>query len=390
MEHPPAQPAAPTQPRTAVLLLLTLAVAFLGLFAAGVLSLGHLLDLPIPCGPSAGCATVAAHPASKFLGIPIAYFGVGAWLTLLALIVCRAPGWMLLCFSGLGTLISGGLLAYSKIVIQATCPWCVTSGLSMTTVFVLALLLWRRNSGPLPPLHFSWSWGLGLVTAIGLGAQAGQMQRTALAPPVPARLLADLTAADLVDPAKSLGSEQAAVTVVMFADLWCPACRATYAKLVAYQRAQPEQVRLVFRHLPLWQIRGHEFSGTAAALSEMAGEQEKFWTFVELIHLQRAPLQKEGYLTLMERLGFDRAEIEERFENPDDPAIARVQEDMALAERLGVSATPTFLVLVKGHPPVSANQRTLPLILNSPVVLQRLLKSAAQKAAQAAKADTDS
>ena len=50
-------------------------VAFGGLFAAGVLSAGHILKLPVPCGSSSGCVAVASDPSSRFAGIPIAFFG---------------------------------------------------------------------------------------------------------------------------------------------------------------------------------------------------------------------------------------------------------------------------------------------------------------------------
>jgi hypothetical protein len=55
-------------------------ISFMGLFAAATLSLGYVLDLPVPCGGSNGCASVAAHSSSKLLGVPIAFFGVATYL----------------------------------------------------------------------------------------------------------------------------------------------------------------------------------------------------------------------------------------------------------------------------------------------------------------------
>jgi hypothetical protein len=46
--------------------------------------------------------------------------------------------------------------------------------------------------------------------------------------------------------------------------------------------------------------------------------------------------------------------------------------DEELTERLGINQTPTFILLVAGQQPISANQRALPRLLNSPVVLTRL------------------
>src|SRR6266700_42950 len=61
-------------------------VAFGGLFAAGVLSAGHILNLPVPCGSDSGCVAVASDPSSRFAGIPIAFFGVVAYITIVFLL----------------------------------------------------------------------------------------------------------------------------------------------------------------------------------------------------------------------------------------------------------------------------------------------------------------
>jgi predicted DsbA family dithiol-disulfide isomerase len=67
----------------------------------------------------------------------------------------------------------------------------------------------------------------------------------------------------------------------------------------------------------------------------------------------------------MTRLGFDPQEVERRLNDPNDPAILRVQEDMALAERLGITATPTFLVSIEEKDPVIADFRRLVRIINA-------------------------
>jgi uncharacterized membrane protein len=110
-------------------LLMALLVAFGGLFAAGVLSLGHILDLPVPCGGSRGCAAVAAHPRSKVIGVPIAYFGIAAYIAIIVLLAqCklgRRGRSTLLTFTAAGAGTSLLLLLYSRSVIGATCHWCV-------------------------------------------------------------------------------------------------------------------------------------------------------------------------------------------------------------------------------------------------------------------------
>jgi protein-disulfide isomerase/uncharacterized membrane protein len=364
----------------ALLALATLVAALAGLFFAAILGAGHVLDLPIPCGKSRGCMAVAMHPSSKLFGVPIAFFGAGAYLAILFLLAhASSVRWTrtaLVAMAGLGTAISLALLIYSQRVIGATCWWCVGSGASMTSVFVLVVLLGRLGTAPV--YRPAVIWGLAVLTAAAIGLQAGRMQVAALRPPVPASRLADLTVEEAVDQFKSLGRAEAPVTVVMFADLWCPACRGVFGSLLKYQLANPAGVRLVYRHLPLWGLRGHETSRAAAALAEIAAERGRFWPFVQAVHGHRRQLDRAGYLELMGRLGLEAGAIEARLDDPNDPAIARVLRDEAFAERLGVDATPTFLVLAAGRPAVSANSRTLAGVLNSPAVQAALLRTASE------------
>jgi protein-disulfide isomerase len=371
---------------TAVRLPLTsgmLIVAFIGLFAAGVLGTAHVLDLPIPCGRSGGCATVALHPSSRLLGIPIALFGAGAYLTILFLLgratLTRRVRFAFTGLAGTGTIISAGLLLYAHTVIRATCPWCLVSGAAMTLLFISALLLLRHRepvAGPRP----AWVWSLAFVTAVALGVQAGVMKKQSVAPPVSARLLAKYNDTHLVDPAKSLGPATAPVTIIEFADLCCWACQMSYDSLLKYQQANPAGVRLVLRHVPLWQIRGHRFSRAAAAVGEMMAEEGRFWPFVAEVFPRHNQITRDLLLEVVKKLGADPQQIESRLADANDPAIARVLRDEALAEELGIHQTPTFIVLIAGQQPISATQRTLSQLLNSPLVMSLVAEAAANAA----------
>jgi protein-disulfide isomerase len=210
-------------------------------------------------------------------------------------------------------------------------------------------------------------WGLAILTAMAIGLQAGAMQREATRPPISAERLAAVPVSELIDEAKSIGSSTAPVTIVVFADFWCPACRVTHASLVNFARTNPGGVRLAYRHMPLW-----EASAAAAALSEIAAEAGQFWPFAAAMNAPLPPLRAEDFLNLMRRLGLDAEAAEARISDPEDPAVARVMADMRVAERLGVRTTPTFIVLIEGQPPRSANHITLPMIINSPAVQVRL------------------
>jgi protein-disulfide isomerase/uncharacterized membrane protein len=360
-------------------------VTFAGLFAAATLSLGHLLDFPVPCGGGGGCESVAAHPSSKFFGVPVAFVGVAAYLLfLLQLQQSRSSPRAragLLAASGCGAAASAALLFYSWLVIGATCAWCLVSGAAMGFLFLGAVWQWAlaRRASP------AWMPRRGLIrllvllTTVGLGLQAGMMRRSALRAPVSAERMAGVSEFELLSGAASLGPVGAPITIVMFTDFWCPGCRVMHQSLSDFQKANPTGVRLAYRHLPLWNLPGHEFSGTASALAEMASETGRFQGFSEALLARERPMGRADYLGLMSRLGFDPAQIESRMADPEDPALVRVRGDMALAARLGIRTTPSFIVMVEGAPPVSADQRTLPAILNSEPVLRHLVIASAAR-----------
>lgn len=362
---------------TRMLLHCGLVAAFLGLFAAAVLSIAHVLKIPVPCGGSSGCLTVAEHPSAKVLGVPIAFFGVGFFLAQIGLLIQpsahRRARILSVGLAAAGVAISAVLLIYAQRVIGATCAWCIASACAMVAILVagVSILCARPVTwSPRPRMI----WALGFLTAVAIGAQTAYMQRIALIPPVPAERLARVPVAELLEPGKTLGQPTAAVTVIVFADFLCPSCKSELGSLVKYQQEHPNAVRLVYRHLPLAEIRGHEFSRAAAALSEIAAEQGKFWQFVEAVHRARTLLKREDYLAIMQRLGFDAAVVEARLNDSSDVAITRVRRDIALAEQLEINATPSFILQVSTHAPISANQRTISRILNSTEVVSLLAK----------------
>jgi protein-disulfide isomerase/uncharacterized membrane protein len=333
--------------------------------------MGHLLNLPMPCGASSGCAAVAAHPSSMLFGIPIAFFGVAFYLTLLFLtarpVVERRGRLAVAGLTGLGTLISAGLLHHSHANIGAICTWCAASGAITALLFLLSLVALR--TGRLGGCRPAFTWALIFLLAMGLGVQVGAMQRASLDPSIDTAALAAVAPAELAAGLKSLGEAEAPLTIVEFGDLACPGCGAVHGSLTSYQAANPRGVRLVFRHQPLALLKGHHLSGAAAAVGEIAAEQGAYWKFAHRIYGANQPLSGKLLLETAESLGLDPAEVERRIADPNDPALLRLQQDIDLAEALGVEATPTFVLILQGHPPRATTTRGLERFLNSPPVL---------------------
>jgi uncharacterized membrane protein len=80
----------------------------------------------------------------------VAAFGIAGYLALLALSVMaaalggRSLMWGIVGVSGIGVLVSAFLVYLQIAVIGAICSWCVLSAFTMTSIFILSVLLVRK------------------------------------------------------------------------------------------------------------------------------------------------------------------------------------------------------------------------------------------------------
>ncbi|MGQ0765096.1 MAG: vitamin K epoxide reductase family protein [Gemmatimonadota bacterium] len=135
----------------------TLALAGVGVATYLTLySLGALGELA--CG-SGGCETVQASRWSNFIGLPVAAWGLGFYITLFVVaMVSTRPGFeesagmsnVMLVLTAWGFLFSGWLTWIELGVLKAICRYCVVSALIVTAAFAVSLLEWRelRRSEP--------------------------------------------------------------------------------------------------------------------------------------------------------------------------------------------------------------------------------------------------
>jgi len=160
-----------------------------------------------------------------------------------------------------------------------------------------------------------------------------------------------------VDGAPAKGPEDAAVTLVEFSDFQCPFCRRVTPTLEQIRETYGDEVRLVFKHLPL---TIHPKAPAAHAAAEAAHRQDRFWEMHDRIFENQGDMSEAAYRTYAEEIGLDL----ERFERDRRSAEVRqrVQADAAEAARLGVTGTPTFFVNgreISGAKPFAAFQRLI-------------------------------
>ncbi len=126
--------------------------------------------------------------------------------------------------------------------------------------------------------------------------------------------------------------------VVEFADFECPACRASFDAMNVPGQASPA-VTLAFFHVP---GEGHHTAFPAAVAAEAAGRQGKFWEMYSLLFATEDTITEQYLLSCGRGIGLDIKRFRKDYK---DPALsALVRQDKRLAEQIGITRTPTFLV----------------------------------------------
>lgn len=146
-------------------------------------------------------------------------------------------------------------------------------------------------------------------------------------------------------PAK--GAPNAKVTIVEFSDYQCPFCarfhRSTLPQLQT-EYIDTGKVRHVFRNMPLEAIHPHAFKAHEAALC--AEDQGKYWPMHDQLFANQRALAPEALVGHAKAVGLDMAAFQKCLDSGKH--AARIREDLAEAERLGLGGTPAFLIGVSG------------------------------------------
>ncbi len=173
---------------------------------------------------------------------------------------------------------------------------------------------------------------IGLVWAVSLGPE-----------PFSSTSEAGLSFNDDNDP--SLGPGDSKVTVRLFSDLQCPACKAAEPGVKHALQAYAGRVRFIWDDFPL--VNAHKNARAAANAARCAEEQGKFWEFREQLYSAQdewaelaAPsetfssfagklgMNKDAFSVCLAKATYDR----------------KVSDDMAEGDANHVDATPTYFI----------------------------------------------
>ena len=146
-----------------------------------------------------------------------------------------------------------------------------------------------------------------------------------------------------VDPQRDhvRGPADAPVTLVEYGDFQCPYCGEAYPVVRELQERFGDQLRFVFRHMPLPDL--HPRAPFAAEAAEAAAVQGRFWEMHDRLFEHRLELDDSDLREHAEEVGVpdsDRFDAELR----EGAHTARVDEDYRSGAQSGVPSTPRFFV----------------------------------------------
>lgn len=127
----------------------SVALAVLGVAVSVYMTVYKLTSNESMCLGSGDCSTVNASSYSEIFGIPVAVVGIAGYLAILALLLLETYRGQFFAEHGplavFGLAVGGfGFTLYlvyiEAFILRAWCPFCVTSQITMTVLFIFSII----------------------------------------------------------------------------------------------------------------------------------------------------------------------------------------------------------------------------------------------------------
>jgi protein-disulfide isomerase len=138
-----------------------------------------------------------------------------------------------------------------------------------------------------------------------------------------------------------LGNPQGNVTMVEFFDYNCGFCKHALSDMLDLLKTNPD-LKFVLKEFPVLGDGSVQAAHVAVAARMQDSTGKKYIEFHQKLLGGRGPADKTRALAVAKEVGFDMARIEKDMDS--DEVKKTIDEDMKLADALGVSGTPTYVV----------------------------------------------
>jgi len=136
------------------------------------------------------------------------------------------------------------------------------------------------------------------------------------------------------------GPANAPVTIVEFSDFQCPPCGESRALVKQVLAAYPNDVKLVYKTLPLVSIHPNALGAAKAAVA--AGKQGKFWEMHDVLYENQDALDADKLPDYAAKAGLDVERWKRDMASPE--VQQQIGAEMREARDNGIDSTPTFIV----------------------------------------------
>jgi protein-disulfide isomerase len=264
------------------------------------------------------------------------------------------------------TFVIGVLLAASTSALLAQSPTSQpksaappSAAVSEATVdsFLKQMFGWNQDlTWKIAEIKPAEAAGFTEVTAVFNTPQGQQVFRVYVTPDQKFAMTGDMVpfGADPFAPARAIlkeasgpthGPSDAAVTIVEFGDLECPACKAAQPQLTKLLTEEPK-LKLIFQNFPLESL--HKWALLGAKYGDCVGQQgnEQVFKFIATVY------EHQGEITADTADAMLKGYAKDTGANPETVTACvakpetekRVRESLALGNKLGVNSTPTFFI----------------------------------------------
>jgi len=143
----------------------------------------------------------------------------------------------------------------------------------------------------------------------------------------------------------SKGAQDAAITIVEFGDLECPACKQAQPNINKLMEEEPK-ARLIFQNFPLEQL--HKWALMGAKYVDCLGRQNNdvAWKFISLVYDHQDDINERNVAQKLndyvKEAGGDPSVVATCAAQPGTEK--RVRNSIALGNKVAVTSTPTFFI----------------------------------------------
>lgn len=146
-----------------------------------------------------------------------------------------------------------------------------------------------------------------------------------------------------------MGNPKGSLTIVEFFDYNCGYCKRAHP-LVEQLMAEDKDIRYIYKQFPI--LSETSYFAARAALAVQLGQPDKYQAFHEKLYAHQGPLSDEVQVKkVAEEAGVNWSKVEAKIK--DGSIDQNLGTNRALAEALGISGTPAFIIgdqILRGAP----------------------------------------